>query len=211
MLLKDPKTFTLQHRAMFAMFIFSMVYLFGMVKLEEYAGALNTEIETSKILIGDQSSANIVTGAQRIFGLFDQGLLPMRDNLDQANKSNKYRVLSKMGDNVLEAADKVRLLIYQMCYRLFLLKYWFLTGLPLVIALIYEGVKIRSIKMYEFGNTSDSRMRLWSKFIGFTVIILNIYLIFPYSGEFGALFPPTVMLIIGIVFRNMLTHLSKSF
>ncbi|AZL83385.1 DUF4400 domain-containing protein (plasmid) [Aliivibrio salmonicida] len=210
MLKSDPKDYNLSHRAMVAVLMGSIAYMVFALNLNDYKLSLNNEINSSRELIGE-NSIEVIERGKRYFSIIDNLLYRSTEsNSIVENNARNYKGVSNILSFGDELGAKFRLMTYQAAYRISLLQYWLIALMPAFLAIVYDGVNTWRIKKYEFGNTSDKRQKAWMQLIGFCMFFLNLYFIMPFSGGFGALLPPTLMIIIIILIRNAITHVTKT-
>ncbi|MUJ20386.1 DUF4400 domain-containing protein [Aliivibrio fischeri] len=210
MLKPDLKDYSLSHRAMVAVLMGSIAYMVFMIDMKEYTLSLNNEINSSRELIGPKAE-DVIKRGMEYFSVVDSVLYHNTEtNSTFENNARDIKGLSNVLSFSDELGAKFRLMIYQAAYRISLLQYWVIVLMPAFLAIVYDGYNTWETKKYEFGLTSEKRQKAWMQLIGFCVFFLNLYFITPFSGGFGALLPPTLMVIIVVLIRNAITHITKT-
>lgn len=206
------KEYTLKHRAMLFLVLIALGWVTILMDFETYTQRVNLEINETRDLIGDEAANTVVSRAKTLFSL-SQKYFPEVDVESESRVESYLKTTPEftwLGQQFEDMGNKLMMLIYQMFFRLSLMQYWALTLLPLSLAMIFEGLMRRRIKMFEFSHASSIRRELWTRIAGFFMFFLNIYMLLPYAAEFGTYYPPVAILIMMFVLKNTVTHITKT-
>ena len=207
------KTYTLKHRAILSLVVIAVLYVIFFMKLDRYAVTLNTEISNTVEFVGDEEGAKIVNRSQLYYQLAHKYIPEKKVDSHSyvEEKTSKWKQIRWASAKLSDLGDKLELLLYQCLFRWSLMQYWGLTLAPIVAAMVYEGYKVREIKMYEFGMSSGKRQVIWLKAFAFLLFMMNVYLILPYSSNFGPYYPPVAVLLSGFALKQVTSHITKAF
>lgn len=209
------------NRLMFASFLLFMFYVVVFNSYEEFRDNIQEEVHISTMQLGKDGPAV----AQNAISMFDSIIeFPLirwiKKEVDsrtrqkesyveeEVGKWKQVKYLSSMFEDI---GIKFILMIYQACFRLAMLGYWALVILPFGCALLYEGITERRIKMFEFKSNSVKKQKIWSMGFALGFILMNVYLIVPYAQWLGMYFPVISLLFLMIVFKNIVSHVTKTF
>ncbi len=208
----ESKEFTLKHRAMIALAIAAFGWVIFLMDVPSYIQQVNLEVEKTREVIGSENTNGVVKRAKLLFELATQ-YVPERTINSQSkteafiSRTDEAHWLNKTFD---ELGEKAMLMLYQVFFRLSLLQYWALTILPFVAAVIMEGYWIRKIKMYEFKQASAVKQQIWLRSFFFLGFMLNLYMLLPFTTGFGQFYPPIVLILMAIIAKNTITHVTKT-
>ncbi len=207
------QTFTLKHRAAITLVLSAVLYVIFFMKLDRYAVTLNTEIAETIEFVGEQDGNKIVKRSQLYYQLA-QKYIPEKTVESHSyveEKTSKWKQIRWASAKFSELGDKLELLLYQCLFRWSLMQYWALALAPIVAAMVYEGHKVREIKMYEFGMSSGKRQKIWLNLFTFLLFMVNVYMFLPYSSNFGSYYPPVAVLLSGFALKKITSHITKAF
>lgn len=207
------KTFTLKHRAMLSLVVVAFLYVIFFMKLDRYAVTLNTEISDTVAFVGSEEGNNIVRRSQLYYQLAKKYIpeKTVNSNSYVEEKTSKWKQVRWASAKLSDLGEKLELLLYQCLFRWSLMQYWALTLAPIVAAMVFEGYKVREIKMYEFGMSSGKRQVIWLKAFAFLLFMMNVYMLLPYSSNFGPYYPPVIVLMSAFALKQITSHITKAF
>jgi len=207
------QTHTLKHRAVLTLVLVAVLYVIFFMKLDRYAVTLNTEIADTVEFVGEHDGNKIVKRSQLYYQLA-QKYIPEKTVESHSyveEKTSKWKQIRWASAKLSDLGDKLELLLYQCLFRWSLMQYWALTLAPIVAAMVFEGYKVREIKMYEFGMSSGKRQVIWLKSFAFLLFMVNVYMFLPYSSNFGPYYPPAAVLLSGFALKQITSHITKAF
>lgn len=207
------KTHTLKHRAILSLVVVAILYVIFFMRMDTYAFNLNSEIKETMSFVGEKEGNKIVNRSKLYYQLAEKYLpeKTVESHSYVEERTSNWKQVRWASAALSDLGDKLKLLLYQCLFRWSLMQYWALTLAPIVVAMIYEGYKVREIKMYEFGMSSGKRQVIWLNGFAFILFMMNLYMFLPYSSNFGPYYPPIAVLLSGFALKQITSHITKAF
>jgi len=201
---------SLSQRILLTLIMLTVAYLFIFMTPGAHRESLQKEITAFKTMATEEDQEIILARAKGYYysGFIDTGVVIYLERLtikQNINMEGWWR------DHLIRIVDNLKLLFYQASFRFSLFGYWLLIGCPLVISLFADGYYKRRIKQYEFGVASIGSSKIALKVVAISILMIQIYFIFPYAGEYGIYLPPLMFLLIGLMGQTILSNYSKVF
>ena len=115
------------------------------------------------------------------------------------------------GGWIIRMLENMQLFIYQMVHRITLIEFWFVTMLPMMIAVVMTGYYQWRIKQYQLAGSSTGYVRMYLKLLWIILFLFSVYLITPnIFGAYTIYAPPALLLVVAISVSLVFTNFSKA-
>jgi hypothetical protein len=112
---------------------------------------------------------------------------------------------------IFKLLQNFQLYFYQFAHRATLLEFWFLSTLPMVVAIVTTGYYSWRIKAYQLISQSTSSVRIWLKVLWIVLFMFLGYLITPnIFGAYTIFAPPVLLFIVALSVSYVISNFAKS-
>lgn len=200
---------------MLFIFVISLAAVLTMVPSNEFQRGMETEVKSLSTLISKSKWLNLTLEIERAYlnNYVNNGVKSVVEDslLPKGNYKTKEIISAFKGDFILQrVVNNIHIMMYQMFYRLSILKYWVWVMAPFFVAIIYDGLMIRRIRMYEPKQISIKASRIWTRSIVYILVITFSYMLLPnFLGQQAPWFPIVMLFITGVALKNTIKNFMK--
>lgn len=198
-------------------FIFTLGLIYAIIFLpsNKYRHNMETEVKAFSSLVSSDKWKAITSETTKRFSTYyaENGIRHLLyDSLLPDNDYKLKSIIEKPAFHsiIARVLNNVDILVYQICYRFQIFKYWLLLLIPLFVALIYDGKIARDIKLYEPRQVSIKAARLWTRSIAYLLVFSFSYLMVPnFIGQYAAWYPLITLGIAALAIRQTISNFIK--
>jgi hypothetical protein len=176
------------------------------------ANEIDAEIKSSEKWVGYKSSEILKNNSIELYReiIIESGVQKtIKATTSSIEKSNSD-LINKMNSVLKDIGDVTLLIIYQSIYRSQVILFWIPLFIPVLIALIVDGLALRKVKQHTFGWASANVFHLMKlSLVGIIPFILTLYVSFPI--EIPVILPLIVLIVMGYSINKLLSNLQKVF
>lgn len=201
--------------------MFFIVFLLMIIRSPDgVRESIESELQQAMLMLGVQEQHQLETRTKARFQvwLYDSGfydglykvISPKRQTEGMAEWQSKGSFGFLSEGWIWRLLENFQLYFYQITHRITLMEFWFLTMLPMMVAVVMTGYYTWRIKQYQLVAASTTHVRLWLKALWLVLFLFSIYLITPNIFGFYTIYAPPILLMLGALSMSLiLSNFSK--